>query len=543
MFDKIKLYFFTLWHMKTSQILFQVWNRLKKPTNIRANPYNCFELSETWNRVFGEKDTLVANKYFSFLNVREKVGFPIEWQPNDKSLLWTYNLHYFDFFNVTWNSKREKLNLEIFDDWLENNPVGYGVGWQPYPLSLRLVNIFKAALNRHEFKPEHIQSVYLQVKYLNCNLEKHLLGNHYLANLKALLFGGTIFCEDVWRNKAVKNLVTQIEEQFLPDGAHFERSPMYHRIMVSDMLDIYNLLKAYPDQETYDLKVLVEDKLQSMLSFARLVSHGDGGPSFFNDSCFDVAPSLALLENYAVQLGLQVPNQTNNCIYNLDSSGFLIASKHDAKLIMDVGDVGPKYIPGHAHAETLALELSIGQNRVIVNSGISTYDENELRLFQRGTRSHSTVEIDGRNSSEIWKSFRVARRARVIKRKVCDAETAYFVDVAHTGYLRWCQGPIHNRWVKFEKNRVEILDSIRGKFETAISRLYFAPDLQFESIDGTYKCIHEGIEINVEVIEGRHEILETKWYPRFGQNISNQCLLAHFEKDIVNIVINWKSLK
>ena len=79
--------------------------------------------------------------------------------------------------------------------------------------------------------------------------------------------------------------------------------------------------------------------------------------------------------------------------------------------LLDVAPVGPDYLPGHAHADTLSFELSLFGQRVLVNSGTSQYEAGPERSRQRGTAAHNTVIVDGHDSSEVWAGFRVARRA------------------------------------------------------------------------------------------------------------------------------------
>ncbi|MFB1490650.1 MULTISPECIES: heparinase II/III family protein [unclassified Thiocapsa] len=44
-----------------------------------------------------------------------------------------------------------------------------------------------------------------------------------------------------------------------------------------------------------------------------------------------------------------------------------------AVALLDVAPIGPDYLPGHAHADTLSFELSLFGQRVIVNGGTSRY--------------------------------------------------------------------------------------------------------------------------------------------------------------------------
>ena len=58
-----------------------------------------------------------------------------------------------------------------------------------------------------------------------------------------------------------------------------------------------------------------------------------------------------------------------------------------------------------AHAEILSFEASFVGKRFIVNSGISTYWDLRKRYYERSTKSHSTLEIDNINSTEVWSLF------------------------------------------------------------------------------------------------------------------------------------------
>src|SRR5690606_4780416 len=108
--------------------------------------------------------------------------------------------------------------------------------------------------------------------------------------------------------------------------------------------------------------------------------------------------------------------------------------------------VGPDYLPGHAHADTLSFELSLFGQRVLVNSGTSCYGHGSERIRQRGTTAHNTVVVDGADSSEVWSGFRVARRARAINPEVHDHQ-GLEASCSHDGYHR-LPGRVthHRRW-------------------------------------------------------------------------------------------------
>src|SRR5690606_13481259 len=111
----------------------------------------------------------------------------------------------------------------------------------------------------------------------------------------------------------------------------------------------------------------------------------------------------------------------------------------------DLAAIGPDYIPGHAHADTLSFELSLGTERILVNGGTSTYERGPLREAQRATRSHNTVEIAGTNSSDVWASFRVGRRARVRDVSIKERDGCVLVSGTHDGYRHLRGNPLHRR--------------------------------------------------------------------------------------------------
>lgn len=124
---------------------------------------------------------------------------------------------------------------------------------------------------------------------------------------------------------------------------------------------------------------------------------------------------MSRIETYAKKLGFVAASFIAGKLQAVDSasSGYMVASNNGAKVIFDAANVGPNYIPGHAHADTLSFELSIGVERVFVNTGISRYGSDHKRLQERSTAAHNTVEIDGLNSSQVWSGFRVAKRNKI----------------------------------------------------------------------------------------------------------------------------------
>ena len=66
----------------------------------------------------------------------------------------------------------------------EENDIGFGNGWEPYALSLRIVNWIKAYYRDQPMPHEAVESLYIQCSNLYSRIEWHLMANHLIANAK-----------------------------------------------------------------------------------------------------------------------------------------------------------------------------------------------------------------------------------------------------------------------------------------------------------------------------------------------------------------------
>ncbi len=202
---------------------------------------------------------------FCFLNrTKEFPGLDVDWVSPDMPKLWRYNLHYFDYLHDPQRSADSKCAL--IAGWIRSNEMGKPDAWEPYALSLRIVNWIKFFLSHPSAlaRPEWIGSLYQQAQWLEQHIEYDLLANHLLKNAVALYFVGTFFDgqdADRWRATGLDILTTQLQEQFLPDGGHFERSPMYHSLCVLDYLDVLNLLTHSNQTEQQPAADTIRDRI------------------------------------------------------------------------------------------------------------------------------------------------------------------------------------------------------------------------------------------------------------------------------------------
>jgi len=537
------LYFNTLKHLKFKQFFYKIYYALvqKKPSKLKLNKIPQITLSNKWT-IFNLNNRRISADYIAnFLNYKKKLNLPCDWNDQSDSKLWTYNLHYFEDFTSIALHENKEFYSNYLDLWIKQNPACIGIGWEPYPTSLRISNILKAGLSGFHLKDNHIKSLYIQSKFLFKNLEKHLLCNHYFVNLKALLFSAIIFNKTEWLVFVSDEILKELDEQILSDGEHFELSPMYHALILVDLLDIYNLCLSYSMNELNELEKKINCLIPKMLRFLDLMTHGDGGLSFFNDSVDGISPSTKKINEYASLLGFITNDKNLNKVeLNNLASGYIVAINDQNKLIFDSAKIGPNYNPGHAHADTLSFELSIRKERVFVNSGISHYENDSARLKQRGTMLHNTVQINNNNSTEVWSSFRVAKRADINFRSCKLNDEIAYICGEHNGYKKFLRGTNHNRKLIFKQNELTIKDYLDGVFQDATARFYFHPYLKVFIKDNTINIEGQKFKLLGNLSNHKYRLIESYFYPEFGKAIGNSCLEIDFISNKNNISFQWE---
>ncbi len=417
---------------------------------------------------------------FRFLNVEADLEEAGGWFGDVNEYLWYYNLNYFEW-----------INAGGFDDglywisrWIAENPPGSSRAWDPYPVSLRIINWIRYALEHPEVRDAAFsQSLAYQARWLSRRLETHLLANHYLVNGIALLFAGAFFHgrePNSWLETGWRILRTEVPEQVLADGGHFERSPMYHSLVLEDLLNVVNLTRTFPERVSGEIAPFLFPFLEKMFSWLRDMGNGVDRFPLFNDAAFGIASSFTCLESYARTLDVPTGDPACESVSRVFAeSGFARLQSGPLLLFADVGGPGPSYQPGHCHAGTLGFELWCREAPLIVDTGTGTYENGKDRIKQRSTSAHNTLDLNGIDSSEVWSSFRVGRRASVIHRKLQEeADGRFLLEADHDGYSRVGVAGPHRRTWTIDQSGVTVEDLVViARQSDVVVRFHFHPDV------------------------------------------------------------------
>lgn len=448
------------------------------------------------------KDISYLNSGFTFLNKKKEFkGNNIDWGFNEYGKLWTYNLNYMDYINQE-NIEIDTVNqlIQHFIDKTNEKSVSY----DPYPISLRGINWIKF-FSRHNINiRSYNRSLFNQYNVLISNLEYHLLGNHLLENGFSLLFAAIYFKDEKFYKKAINIIRKELNEQILNDGGHFELSPMYHQIILDRLLDSINLIQNNQRIENQnEFLLFLKEKASLMLSWLMQMTFSNGDIPHFNDSTSDVAPNSSQIFDYAKNLNIKI-----NKNKQLSDSGYRKFKGNNYECIIDVGPIGPDYIPGHAHADMLSYVLYIDRKPFIIDSGISSYEKNQIRQNERSTNSHNTVCVNNKNQSDVWGGFRVGKRANI--KVIIDKKD--IVEAEHNGY----RPIIHKRKFAFSQESIIIEDSLSDKKISGQSHLHFHPDRDIQIIenyiviDEKHKIIISGFS-NINIVDYKFPISFNKY--------------------------------
>ena len=442
--SKLSKFFTTIKYLKFSQICQRIKIYLKRKT-VSPSRYQrqyCISAQQLslLRNIVREKvnrESFQNPSTFNFLN--ERVDVQGSWFPDSVSPLWLYNLHYFDYL---FDIEDYKVYWQLIESWLDQVEPVINRAWHPYTTSLRICNwIFSFCAKyssedldniNHSLLSSFLDSLYNQTRYIEDFLEFDVLGNHLLENCKALIVSGSFFKNEAWVRKGLVILEKQLEEQVLADGGHYERSPMYHCIVLEDLLQVRTALIA-SNMVTF----VIDENIKKMALFLANIIEADNSIPLLNDSAFKICLDPLLLLNEVTDLfNVELP-EFNKSHYLKDFGLFVIRSPK-LSLTFDIGKSCPDFLPAHAHSDLLSYTLFLNNIPVVTDSGTYEYTNGPWRNLFRETASHNTIKIDNIDLIDTWSSFRVGRRGypeKIIvsadnKQVKCIIDNFYFIGVS-----------------------------------------------------------------------------------------------------------------
>jgi hypothetical protein len=117
---------------------------------------------------------------------------------------------------------------------------------------------------------------------------------------------------------------------------------------------------------------------------------------------------------------------------------------------------------GHGHAHALSVSLWIDGIAVFCDPGTYTYAQEPWRSYFKGTRAHSTVEVEGKDQAESLDAFTWGS-PYWCSGEILDSDETLEAWGTHTGYLRLPQRVTHKRTVQLGQDQLRIEDVLSGQ--------------------------------------------------------------------------------
>jgi len=442
-----------------------------------------------------------------------------------------------------------RYGREIVDeirDFTEVNPPGVGVQWTctmdvglravSWSIGLSLIATCDAIGDREWL--DAYRALFDHGTFIENNLENtyEVTSNHFLSNVLGLHVLGYVFAglpsAARWRRQCRDWLEQEMRVQVLDDGADYESSVPYHRLVAELFLGAARLAAWHrePLSEAYTAR------LRRMIDYLASVQRPDGlmpvvgdaddgrlhilseyGRWNPQDSRHLVAAAGAFFESaewmtragaalqweaawwgLAQRSDLTAVGVPDKAVQHFPLAGITLLQTADAWVLITNGRVGTNGFGNHKHNDQLAFEYHVGGAPVIVDAGsyVYTADPASRNLF-RGTGYHNTLSIDGVEQNELraeW-LFRLFETSNAEHLAVADRAGVLEYVGRHSGYRRLPDPVTHTRRFRLRGRVLTITDFLEGRgAHTARWHFHFAPTIAVTLIEPGLFEVRAGTE-------------------------------------------------
>ncbi len=309
------------------------------------------------------------------------------------------------------------------DDWIDSIEIGRSQylrrAWTPWAVSLRLQRWIQYAAWRDEvdddtalfgFETAFEREIYKNALFLRNHIEWDVGGNHLVENGIALLTAGLFFDDPHdWIEVGTSILTEAGTEQFLDDGCHYERSPMYHILTLTRLVTACELL----ERANKPLPAGLKTAAANATAFLETLRPPNGRIPLLNDAVYGEALPLEACLQYAAASGVRSARSTQPTADEqpaMGESGYRWLQTDIGAVLFDGGPTGPQHLPGHSHSDTLSVLLWLDETPIVTDTGTFGYVSGTRREYARSVRGHSTVQVGETEPIEIGGKYLMGSR-------------------------------------------------------------------------------------------------------------------------------------
>jgi uncharacterized heparinase superfamily protein len=291
----------------------------------------------------------------------------------------------------------------LVDEWITLNSSQDPIAWRPDVVARRVLSwLSQAPLVVDEgdarFYRRFLRSLTRQVRHLRHAVSDARDGVPRMQVTIALAAAALCMAgQQRHIRAATRRLSDELARQILPDGGHISRNP---GALTELMVDLLPLRTVFSSRNIAPPPPLLNaiDRMMPMLRFFR---HGDGNFALFNGMGPTPTDVLSTILVYDDARGAPLTSAPHSGYQRLEASGTLV--------LMDTGHGPPIAASQEAHAGCLSFELSVKQQRVVVNCGLPGTSRENWRPAARATAAHSTATLNDTSSCRFIEAGSVKR--------------------------------------------------------------------------------------------------------------------------------------
>lgn len=428
--------------------------------------------------------------------------------------------------------------LAQMEDFSEANPPGLGIQWTcTMDVALRALNWAVAVDMIRDCTDVSARELARVRTWLEAhatfifgNLENkyEVTSNHFLSNIVGLFYLGVWLDSSpgarAWETFARRGLEKEMEVQVLPDGADYESSVPYHRLVTELFLGPCRLADCLGRPMSSGFR----QKLAGMVDFLAGVARPDGrmpqvgdaddgrlhiftdygtwdpqevghllGPAariFDRTGWWEAAGPKGAWEaawwGFAWQEAPAPKWIPNHRLY--PHAGLVISRQGGNYLMISNGVVGTKGFGNHKHNDQLGFELHLAGQPLLADPGSYVYTgDAEARNRFRSTESHNTLVVDGTEQNETkpeW-LFRMFDSGAPSHLEFSYAGESGRYRGSHAGYRRLSSPLGHERLFRWNWANPELLvwDRLQGGGEHQLQwNFHFFPGVGIFGDSGSW---------------------------------------------------------
>jgi uncharacterized heparinase superfamily protein len=377
-----------------------------------------------------DRGASIVSGEFSFFGETVRGGLRA-WKPGGMSEAWLAELHGFDWLRdlrALGGDGARRQARELVGDWLIRQSNWHEVAWRPDVLGSRLF----AWLGQHDFfcapaddtyRRDYLASLVRQAKHLSRVLPRGADGAGLILAAKGLVAAGlSLPGHNAWTAQGLRLLERACAQQILADGGHISRNPAVQTQVLRHLVDPRSALLAAQTAVPAFLMAAID----RAAPFLRMLRHNDGGLALFNGSNEG--------QGWLIDMLLAQADSRGRPLTSAPHSGFERVVANRTIVLMDTAAPAAGGAEADPFAGTLAIEVSVGRERIIVNCGARPGAREPWAQVQRSTAAHSTMIVDDTNSSDVRSAGRSGRRPSNITVERNDENGNVWLAASHDGY-------------------------------------------------------------------------------------------------------------